>query len=100
MYGWLVHSANIAQILLILVPGLVLFLEFREGIDHDTAHDVLEHDLHEDCIDDIEGKPPGREFLHTVIDGSACVEHQYAAYDILAGLFREIVLPDDRSVGV
>lgn len=59
---------NVAERALIIIPDTILLFEFRKCIDHDTSHDALEHDLHEDYVHCVENEPHVVELLHRLPD--------------------------------
>lgn len=74
LHRWFVHSADITEILFILITCTILLLQRRERINHNTSDNVLEHHLHEDNIDNIKSKSGWSEFIHIFTNSTLSVK--------------------------
>lgn len=59
--------------MLVLISSWVLLLKLSESIDHDTANQILEQQLHKNNINSIKESTAKLETIHIITNGSTRV---------------------------
>lgn len=98
MYLASVAAADIAFVLLVVGHLFSLGSALSEGVDHYTAHDVLEQQTEEDVVNEVGGEPPDFELLHTSTNRPRHVKIQYTVDYTLAHLLGVLLDHDLQGV--